>query len=120
MKLAESTQLFWSIATRSEDGHDPAETFVGTPALDAASRMDIYANMFVWRQIDALREDFPKLVGLMGDEAFYALGEAYLRAHPSVHPSLSKLVHHLAAFLEQHPGSRADPRALAGPKWTRP
>jgi hypothetical protein len=121
MRLAEVQALFWSLAACEEQSRrrDAGETFVGTPALDAAGRMEIYANMFVWRQIDALREDFPKLVALMGDEAFYALGEAYVRAHPSVHYSLSKFGRHLAAFLQEYPLGRPDLSDMAALEWAR-
>jgi hypothetical protein len=121
MTLAEVQDLFWSLAAREDGGRtpDPGETFVGTPALDAAGRMDIYANMFVWRQIDALREDFPKLVALMGDEAFYALGDAYVRGHPSEHYSLSKFGRHLAAFLQESPLGRPDLSDMAALEWAR-
>jgi hypothetical protein len=121
MRLAEVQQLFWSLAAR-EDGSktgDAGAAFVGTPTLDAASRVQIYADMFVWRQIDTLREDFPKLVALMGDEAFYALGEAYVRAHPSVHYSLSKFGRHLPAFLQEYPVGRRDLSDMAALEWAR-
>jgi hypothetical protein len=121
MRLAEAQDLFWSLAAREERSRACAagETFVGTPALDAAGRMEIYASMFVWRQIDALHEDFPKLAALMGDEAFYTLGEAYIRAHPSRHYSLSKFGRHLAAFLQEHPRGRPDLKDMAALEWAR-
>jgi hypothetical protein len=121
MRLAEAQDLFWSLASREARSQmrDAGEVFVGTPRLDAASRMEIYADMFVWRQIDVLREDFPKLVALMGDEEFYALGEAYVRAHPSEHYSLSKFGRHLALFLQERPLGRPDLSDMAALEWAR-
>ncbi len=121
MTLAETQALFHAFATRSPAavGRDPAEAFVGTPALPAAERLAIYANMYLWRQVDALREDFPKLVALLGDEGFYALAEGYVREHPSDHPSLSKLGRRLADHLVRHPAGRLDLPDLARLEWAR-
>jgi hypothetical protein len=121
MKLAGVQGLFWSLAARDERSRARAagEAFVGTAALDAAGRMELYANMFVWRQIDALGEDCPKLVALMGDEAFHALGEAYVHAHPSGHYSLSKFGRHLPAFLRERPVGRPDLSDMAALEWAR-
>ncbi len=120
MTLMEFHELFWSIATGETDRAKYVDgAFVGTTALEAASRMEIYANMFVWRQVDALREDFPKLAVLMGDEAFDALVADYIRAHPSEHYSLSTLGQHLATFLAAHPGGRPDLADMAALEWAR-
>jgi hypothetical protein len=119
MKLAELQDRFWELATRSPGAHPAAESFVSTPDLSADDRLDIYANMFVWRQIDALREDFPKLAQLLGDEGFYATAEKYLSAHPSTHPSLAQLGRRFASFLAESPGSRPDLADLAALEWAR-
>lgn len=121
MSLTEVQRTFWSIATREGGSASlrPDEIFVGTLALDARSRMEIYADMFVRRQIDALREDFPKLAALMDDDVFYDFGEDYVRAHPSVHHSLSKLGQHVATFLTKRPGSRSDLADMAALEWAR-
>lgn len=120
MTLAELQRLFWASATREGLGPvDLAAAFVGTPALAASARLGIYADMYAWRQIDVLREDFPKLASLLGDAAFHALGEAYLRAHPSAHHSLSRFGEHLEEHLRAHPGSRPDAADLAALEWAR-
>jgi hypothetical protein len=121
MTLAETQARFHAFATRSllATQHDPAETFVGTPALPASDRLAIYANMYLWRQADALREDFPKLAAALGDEGFYAFVEGYVREHPSEHPSLSKLGRRVADYLAAHPAGRADLRDLARLEWAR-
>jgi hypothetical protein len=121
MTLAEAQALFHAFATRSPAaaGRTPADAFVGTPALPAAERLEIYANMYLWRQVDALREDFPKLVAVLRDEGFYSLAEAYVREHPSEHPSLSKLGRHVSDYLVRHPAGRADLPDLARLEWAR-
>jgi hypothetical protein len=121
MSLAETQALFHAFATRSPgaSGRDPAEAFVGTTALPAAERLAIYANMYVWRQVDALREDFPKLAAVLGDDGFYGLAAGYVREHPSEHPSLSKLGRRVAEYLVDHPARRPDLPDLARLEWAR-
>jgi hypothetical protein len=121
MTLAEAQALFHAFSTRSPAvaGRDPEEAFVGTPALPAAERLAIYANMYLWRQVDALREDFPKLAAELGVEGFYALAERYVRDHPSEHPSLSNLGRRVAEYLVDHPAGRVDLPDLARLEWAR-
>jgi hypothetical protein len=119
--LADAQALFHAFATRSPAvaGRDPAEAFVGTPALPAAERLAIYADMYLWRQVDALREDFPKLAAILGDEGFYRLAQGYVREHPSDHPSLSRLGRRLADDLLDCPPGREDLADLARLEWAR-
>ena len=122
MKLAETQRAFWELATRgpAAQEHDPALLFESTPELAAAERISIYADMFLWRQVDALREDFPKLAAALGEDPFYALAEAYLRTHPSVHHDLGKLGKMLAAFVSGRSElSRPDFADLAALEWAR-
>jgi hypothetical protein len=116
-------RLFYQLAARSpgSEGLDPAALFAGTKELDAKARIGIYADMFIWRQIDALRDDFPKLALLLGDRCFYAMAEDYLKAHPSRHASLSELGGELAGFLPRWrgDGARADLADLAALEWAR-
>jgi hypothetical protein len=75
--------------------------------------------VLVWRQIDALRECFPKLAQLIGDEGFYATAERHLRAHPSKHPSLAELGRHFATFLAKSAGPPPELADLAALEWAR-
>ncbi len=119
MNLAQMQQRFWDLATRAPGARPADECFVGTPSLPAGKRLDIYADMFLWRQIDSLREDFPKLAALLGDHGSYHAFEDYLAAHPSTHPSLNRLGQALASFLSEREGSRPDLADLAVLEWTR-
>jgi putative DNA-binding protein len=120
MNLAETQRAFWELATQRAGSVDAAALFESTPELGAAERISIYADMFVWRQVDALRADFPKLAAALGDEPFYAAAEEYLRAHPSVHHDLGKLGADLPAFLAEHAGlPRPDLADLAALEWAR-
>jgi hypothetical protein len=61
---------------------------VDAPPLPAAERLAIYRNAYQVRLIDALHETYPVLHGLLGDEAWVELGQAYVSAHPSVFRSI--------------------------------
>ena len=116
-------RLFYQLASRApgSEAIEPAAFLAGSPSLDARSRIRIYADMFIWRQVDALRDDFPKLALLLGDGPFYAMAEDYLRAHPSQHASLSELGRALPAFLRtwSGEGGRTDLADLAALEWAR-
>ena len=122
MTLADTQALFHAAVTRAE-GYRSLEIqrcFTGSPELGAAERIEIYADMYLWRLVDALREDYPKLAALLGDERFYALAEAYVREHPSAHHDLGRVGVHLAAFLRAHPDPRRPDLAdLAALEWAR-
>jgi hypothetical protein len=111
MNLAETQRLFWDLL---EGRERPLDAFVDSPALPASERVAIYARMFLDRQIDALRETFPKVVAALGDGPFYELAAQYVRAHPSRHPDLGQLGRELAAFLP-----RRDLGDLARLEWAR-
>lgn len=121
MTLAETQAAFHALATRGAAPPLPADDFlVGSPELPAAERVGIYADMYQWRLTDALREDYPKLAAVLGDERFLALAEAYAREHPSDHPDLGQFGRHVPAFLRRFPGcERADLHDLAALEWAR-
>lgn len=122
MTLAETQALFHEALTSAEPL--PAarlETcFAGTPDLPAAERVAIYANMYLWRLTDALRETFPNLARHLGGEGFAALAGDYVRRNPSDHHDVARVGRRLAAFLRQHPDpERPDLADLAELEWAR-
>jgi hypothetical protein len=121
MTLAETQALFHAAATGA--GADPAaleECFAGTPALPAADRLAIYAGMWWWRQVEALRAEFPALLACLGPERFDALCRGFLQAHPSEHHDIGRLGRALAAFLRSHPAlAGGDLGDLAELEWAR-
>lgn len=121
MTLAETQAAFHALATRAADPPNAAEEFlVGSPELSADERIGVYADMYLWRLADALREDYPKLAALLGQERFLALAEAYAREHPSDRPDLGQFGRHLPAFLRRFPApERADLADLAALEWAR-
>jgi len=120
--LAETQALFYEILT----GADPVAPeridacFAGTPDLPAVERVAIYADMYLWRLVEALRETFPKLVRHLGDERFAALAEDYLRRNPSEHHDVGQVGRRLPAFLREYPDpARPDLADLAELEWAR-
>jgi hypothetical protein len=72
---------------------------VDAPPLPAADRLAIYRNAYQVRLIDALHETYPVLHGLLGDDAWVELGQAYVAAHPSVFRSIRWYGRELPQFL---------------------
>jgi hypothetical protein len=54
-------------------------------------RLEVYANMYFSRQVQALAEDFPLVRRLAGPELFERLAVTHVKRHPSTHPSLAFL-----------------------------
>jgi hypothetical protein len=71
----------------------------------ALARLDVYADMYFFRLLEALESEVPKLAKLVGHDAFHDLVADYLAAHPSTHPSLRHAADRLPEFLAQHPAS---------------
>ena len=67
MTLAELQRRFYQLAARApgSESFDPAQLITGTPSLDAGARVGIYADMFIWRQIDALSSTPSRLSSAM-------------------------------------------------------
>jgi hypothetical protein len=91
----------------------------GDERLSAIERLDIYANMYFFRILDCLKEDFPALRAVLGGDRFHNLVTGYLLAHPPSHPSVRFLGRHLASYLADHEyvRERADLSDLAKLEW---
>ena len=121
MSLNEAQQLFAALVTRDSDVDSALRdaTLVGDEELSAAERARIYSDMYLFRLVDALREDYPLLARLVGGDAFFALSSEYVRAYPSQAPSLAQLGRQLPAFLRENPRGRSDLADLAALEWAR-
>ncbi|HVZ71171.1 MAG TPA: DNA-binding domain-containing protein [Polyangia bacterium] len=93
----------------------------GDARASAVERLDVYANMYFFRILEVLRSDYPKLVAVVGDEAFHNLATEYLAAHPSRHPSLRFVGSAMPAFVKTLPLTREKPwlAELAALEWAR-
>jgi hypothetical protein len=121
MKLAEAQDLFAALVTGEHpvDAAAREECLAGDARLSAGERARIYSDMYLFRLAEALREDYPLVARLLGDDAFLALCAEYVRAHPSRTPSLARLGAELPAFLRERPTSRPDLPDLAAIEWAR-
>ena len=76
---------------------------LGDDRLSAEARVDIYANMYFYRILDALKEDFPATLAVLGDDNFHNLATGYILEYPPTEPSLHYCGRHLADYLRDHP-----------------
>src|ERR1700720_2659506 len=82
---------------------------LGDERLSAEDRVDIYANMYFYRLLDVLKEDFPAMLRVLGDDNFHNLATGYLLEYPPTEPSVLHCGRHLAAYLHNHPLSKDAP-----------
>ncbi|MEO8269710.1 MAG: DNA-binding domain-containing protein [Aureliella sp.] len=70
--------------------------------LSSQQRMGIYANAYYARLLECLRDEFPALVSLLGEETFNAFGMDYLQSHPSQSYTLADLGQYFPAYLREN------------------
>ncbi len=85
----------------------------------AGVRARVYREGYFTRLCDVLRDDYPKVAFVLGD-GFLPTARAYVRQHPSEHPSLRHFGRHFAEFLRSA-GSPDAPwlAELARLEWAR-
>lgn len=71
-------------------------------SLDQA-RLDVYAEGYRLRLLEALEADYPALAAHLGESAFQQLGRAYAEVFPPVSFSIRWFGRHLPRFLETMP-----------------
>lgn len=67
--------------------------------LTPLEQIEIYRRQYWLRHIDALTEDFPGLLGLLGDEAWHQLATSYLDKSPPTGFTLRNLGRQLPTYL---------------------
>jgi hypothetical protein len=82
------------------DLRDPVHAAPGTG-------LGIYVEAYALRLLEALRNDYPGLLRLVGALDFERLGRAYIAAHPSRHFNLRWYARDLAEFLRRQEPWRA-------------
>lgn len=83
------------LAAAIRDGADATGLLAG----DFALGLQAYRHAYQARLVAALNDNFTVLARALGDEAFEALGQAYLAARPSQHPSIRWFGDGLAGFM---------------------
>jgi hypothetical protein len=69
--------------------------------VPVAIRLGIYSNAYRIRLAEGLGANFPQLQTVLGDEAFWALAQEYIEAHPSTHYSIRWFGSQLEAYLRE-------------------
>lgn len=94
------------------------DTFAAHVAGDlVAERMRVYADAYRLRLCEVLGNDFPGVRAVVGDDAFATLAGRYLRAHPSIAPSLRHFGARFADWLLLQDDVRAGLHELARFEW---
>jgi Putative DNA-binding domain len=110
--LADVQQRLWQLITApSGVGELPADLLQGDERASAEARLSVYANAYLTRIRDVLREDYPALAASLGPDAFHDLVVAYLIAFPPTRPSLRDAGARVAEFLAADTGEAAFFRA---------
>lgn len=85
------------------------DVIVGTPALNRVDRLDIYAEAYFARIVDALAADFELSRKLLGERDFRRLIADYLMEHPSRVPCIGDVGAALPEFAKSHALAAAYP-----------
>lgn len=83
------------LAAAIRDGADATGLLAG----DFASGLAVYRHAYRARLAEALADNYNVLARALGDDAFDALAQAYIDAHPSRHPSIRWFGDALAGFM---------------------
>src|SRR5260221_13926524 len=78
-------------------------TFAGDERLSGAERLDIYANMYFFRLLDCLGEDFPRARLAIGGDRVHKPVTHYLLRPPFPHPPFRPLGARPPGIAPQHP-----------------
>jgi hypothetical protein len=75
----------------------------GDERLSAQARVDVYADMYFYRLLEVLKEDYPATLAVLGEANFHNLITAYLIRHQPSEPSVRGAGKFLPDFLRMHP-----------------
>jgi hypothetical protein len=75
----------------------------GDRRLSAEARVDVYADMYFYRLLEVLKEDYPATLAVLGATNFHNLITGYLIAHRPSEPSVLGAGKFLSEFLRLHP-----------------
>ncbi len=80
-----------------------ASVIAGDDRLSAEDHVDIYANMYFYRLLEVLREEYSGLATVLGETNFHNLITGYLVEYPPTEPSVMWAGKYLPDFLRGHP-----------------
>ena len=88
-------------AAPADDDEELRRTLTRSRRLTAAQRLAIYHNAYHARLLECLREEFPVLRQVLGEETFDAFAFGYLVAYPSRSYTLTQLGSRFAQYLTE-------------------
>lgn len=94
--MSQLSELQQELAAAIRDGAEPQE---GLLAGDWVQGLEVYRHAYGARLLSALRDNYVVLARAMGDEAFDALGRAFILTNPSRKPSIRWFGDGLADFM---------------------
>lgn len=100
--LAAAFRQFVPLTERPDLKEELTAIVSGNERLSPQEQAEIYRGQFWLRHRDALYEDFPGLLHLLGEDAFEELLRAYLIACPPDSWTLRDLGNHLATFAKRY------------------
>lgn len=74
----------------------------GDERLSAEARLDVYADMYFYRLLEVLKEDYPATSAVLGEANFHNLITAYLVDHRPYEPSVQGAGKFLPDFLRRY------------------
>ena len=75
----------------------------GDERISAQDRVDIYANMYFYRLLEVLQEDYPATAAALGEANFHNVVTGYLLDYRPTEPSVMWAGKFLADYLRDHP-----------------
>jgi len=75
----------------------------GDDRVSAIDRVEIYANMYFYRLLEVLKEDYPATSAVLGEINFHNLVTGYLIDYPPTEPSVFWAGRYLPDYLRDHP-----------------
>lgn len=109
LKLGQLQQLMMSylhqprLGVEAENGSLLLSQLKASSKQKAIQGLEIYANAYKMRLIEALSDNFPVLHTLLGDERFFALAHDYIDHNPPEHFSLRYFGEQLSVFIDSYP-----------------
>ncbi len=97
----QQSMMAWLLRQNEAIKHDIVDTGE-VNKVSVEQRLAVYGNAYRFRLIDALSDTFPSVHTLMGDEAFYEMGLAYIEAYPSHYFTLRNFGDKLVGFLQDY------------------
>ena len=98
-RLHELQQSFAHALFKREPTTTAAVIATGSPRLSPLQQLEVYREQFWWRHVGCLKDDYPTLSALIGQDAFEELCVRYLAAWPPKDFLLRDLGKNLAEHL---------------------